>query len=368
MNITNEQVIDALRHVIDPDLQRDLVSLKMIENIRVEEGKVSFTLMLTTPACPLREKLKTDCIQAIHQYVDAKVIVDVTISSKVTSNRKIEDKTLPNVKNIIAVASGKGGVGKSTVAVNLAISLAQKGAKVGLIDADIYGPSIPIMFDLEDAQPLVIEKDGKHIISPIEKYGIKLLSIGFFVAREKALIWRGPMASNALSQLFFDAEWGELDYLVIDLPPGTGDIQITLIQKVNVTGVIIVSTPQKVALADAGKAVNMFMNKDVNVPVIGLVENMAYFTPAELPENKYYIFGKEGCKELAKQMEIPLLGQIPLVQSVCESGDNGFPATLEKDTIISNAFIKMAENTAQQIAILTMKKNEQKESVNQFEN
>ncbi len=355
MSYSSEQITDALRHVMDPDLKRDLVTLKMIEDIQIENKKISFTLVLTTPACPLKDQLKKDCIDAIHQHIDPKAEVEVTLTSKVTSSRKKEDQSLPQVKNIIAVASGKGGVGKSTVAVNLAIALAKKGARTGLIDADIYGPSIPIMFDLEDAHPVVTEKDGKHIITPIEKYGIKLLSIGFFVPREKALIWRGPMASNALSQLFFEADWGELDYLIIDLPPGTGDIQITLIQKVNVTGVIVVSTPQKVALADAGKAVNMFMNPDVNVPIIGLVENMAYFTPAELPNNKYFIFGKDGCKTLSQLMNIPLLAQIPLVQSVCESGDKGIPAVLEKNSIVSDAFMHLAENTAQQIAIRTIK-------------
>jgi len=351
MSITKEQILDALKYVIDPDLQRDLVTLKMIDDIKIDEKNISFSLVLTTPACPLKNQLKKLCIEAIHQFVDKDTNVEVNLSSKVTSKRKQEEKLLSQVKNIIAVASGKGGVGKSTIAVNLAIALAKQGAKVGLIDADIYGPSIPIMFDLEDAKPEVIEKDGKKIIIPIEKFGVKLLSIGFFVAKDQALIWRGPMASNALSQLFSDAEWDELDYMIIDLPPGTGDIQLTLIQKVNVSGVIIVSTPQNVALADARKAVNMFQNKDVNVPILGLVENMAYFIPAELPNNKYFIFGKEGCKYLSQEMKIPLLAQIPLVQSVCESGDKGKPASLEDNSSTSKAFMEMAENTARQIAI-----------------
>ncbi len=261
------------------------------------------------------------------------------------------EKFLPDVKNIIAVASGKGGVGKSTVAANLAISLAKTGASVGLIDADIYGPSVPLMFDLVDVKPHIKEENGKQIIMPIEKYGIKVLSIGFFVDPDQALLWRGPMASGALTQLFRDAEWGALDYVVIDLPPGTGDIHLTLVQSLAVTGVVIVSTPQQVALADARKAFGMFKAKAIKVPILGLVENMAWFTPAELPENKYYIFGKEGGKKLAEEAHVALLGQIPLVQGICDSGDKGKPITLEEDNPVTKAFDELSENMITQLGI-----------------
>jgi len=271
--------------------------------------------------------------------------------SNVTTQPKKKENLLSGVKNIIAVASGKGGVGKSTVSVNLAISLSKSGAKVGLIDADIYGPSIPLMFDLVNAQPKTIQVGEKMHFLPIEKYGIHLVSIGFFVDPSKAMIWRGPMASSAITQFISDAEWGELDYLIIDLPPGTGDIHLTLVQTIPVTGVVIVSTPQNVALADARKAVNMFSQESINVPILGLVENMSWFTPKEYPENKYYIFGKEGCKKLADEMNVPLLGQIPLVQSICESGDSGIPVALDKDSVVGSAFLSLAELVSQQIAI-----------------
>ncbi len=261
------------------------------------------------------------------------------------------EKLMPEVKNIIAVASGKGGVGKSTVAANLAISLAQTGASVGLIDADIYGPSLPLMFDLKDAKPHIKEENGKQIIMPIEKYGIKVLSIGFFVDPGQALLWRGPMASGALTQLFRDAEWGVLDYVVIDLPPGTGDIHLTLVQSLAVTGVVIVSTPQEVALADARKAFGMFKSNAIKVPVLGLIENMAYFTPEELPDNKYYIFGKEGGKRLAESAHVALLGQIPLVQGICDSGDKGKPIALEENHPISIAFKEVTESLLIQLGI-----------------
>ncbi|PLW96156.1 MAG: sodium:proton antiporter [Marinilabiliales bacterium] len=262
-----------------------------------------------------------------------------------------QEKFLPDVKNIIAVASGKGGVGKSTVAANLAISLAKTGASVGLIDADIYGPSVPLMFDLVDVKPHIKEENGKQIIMPIEKYGIKVLSIGFFVDPNQALLWRGPMASGALTQLFRDAEWGALDYVVIDLPPGTGDIHLTLVQSLAVTGVVIVSTPQEVALADARKAFGMFKSNAIKVPILGLIENMAYFTPEELPENKYYIFGKEGGKRLAEEAHVALLGEIPLVQGICDSGDNGKPISLEENHPVSKAFEEVTENLFTQLNI-----------------
>jgi len=353
MRPTTEQIVNALKNVIDPDLQKNLVSLGMIENIVTGDNTVSFKLVLTTPACPLREKLKNDCIEAVKKYVDSSLDVRVEVSSKVKTNPQVSDKTaiLPQVKNIILIASGKGGVGKSTVSVNMAISLAKTGAKVGLIDADIYGPSIPMMFNLSNQKPEAFEKDGVVKVLPFEKFGIKLISIGFFVDPEKALIWRGPMASNALKQLFTDVEWGELDYLIIDTPPGTGDIHLTLVQTLDVAGVAIVTTPQNVALADARKAINMFRADGIKVPVLGLIENMSYFVPAELPENKYYIFGKDGGSKLAAEMKIPLLGQIPIVQSICESGDAGEPIAAMENNIVEKSFVMLAEKLTQQLSI-----------------
>jgi ATP-binding protein involved in chromosome partitioning len=351
MSVTKEDVLKALSHVDDPDLHNDLVSLKMIEDVKVDNGKITFTLVLTTPSCPLKGKMKQDCIDAVHKHIGAEWDVVVELSSRVTSRRKMDSEMLSGVKNIIAVASGKGGVGKSTVAANLAIALSKQGSRVGLIDADIYGPSVPLMFNVVDYKPSVIEKEGKTRIIPVEQYGIKMLSIGFFVDPSKALIWRGPMASNALMQLFTDSEWGELDYLVIDLPPGTGDIHLTLAQQVPVSGIAIVSTPQEMALADARKALNMFNQDGIRIPILGLIENMSYFTPAELPENKYYIFGKEGGKRLAEEAKIPFLGAIPLVQSICESGDAGNPIALEENSPVARAFAHLAETISQQIAI-----------------
>ncbi len=351
MSITKEQVIDALRYVEEPDLKKDLVTLNMIEDVKVDGKNVSFTVILTTPACPLKALIEKACINAIVHYVDKEANVTVNMSSRTTSGRVKDDVLLPGVKNIVAIASGKGGVGKSTVAANLAVALAKKGAKVGLIDADIYGPSQHIMFGLEHERLFVNERDGKTYMLPVEKYGVKLLSIGFLVDPGRAIPWRGPMASKALRQLFSDAEWGELDYMLIDLPPGTGDIHLTLVSAVPLTGAVVVSTPQHVALADAQKGINMFQLAAVNVPVLGLIENMAYFTPAELPENKYYIFGKDGCKKLADEMQVPFLGQVPLVQSIREGGDNGNPAVLEENTPVANAFTEIADQVARQVSI-----------------
>lgn len=351
MTISKEQVINALKFVHDPDLHKDVVSLGMIEDIEVDGNKVSLKLVLTTPACPMKDKMKNDCVKAIQGRVDPYAEVNVELTSRTTTRRGPDDAMLKGVKNIIAVVSGKGGVGKSTVAANLAVSLSKLGAKVGLLDADIYGPSVPLMFDLVDARPSAREENGKTILEPIEKYGIKLLSIGFFVDPKKALVWRGPMASNYLTQMLTGGDWGELDYLVIDMPPGTGDIHLTLVQTVPVTGAAIVTTPQEVALADARKAYNMFTTDSIKVPVLGLVENMAWFTPAELPENKYFIFGKEGGKHFAEEIGVPLLGQIPLVQSICESGDSGNPSAMLDDSPVALAFRQLAESVAQQIAI-----------------
>lgn len=348
MQLTENDILQALRQVQDPDLHRDLVSLGMIRNIRVSDNDVEFTVVLTTPACPLKEKIRQDCEQAITPLAGNRKI-SIQIDASVTSSRH-QTAFLPEVKNIVAIASGKGGVGKSTVTTNLAVALAQSGAKVGLIDADIFGPSIPVMFNCEAEQPGVEVVNGRNLIVPLEHYGIKLMSIGFLAPPESAVVWRGPMASSALRQFFTETLWGELDYLLIDLPPGTSDIHLTLVQTVPVTGAVIVTTPQKVALADARKAIAMFRQPQINVPVLGIVENMAWFTPEELPDNKYFIFGKDGGKNLSEKYNVPLLGQIPLVQGIRESGDVGLPIVL-KGGPAADAFMQLAEHVARQIAI-----------------
>jgi ATP-binding protein involved in chromosome partitioning len=351
MKITKEQVLDALKYVDDPDLKKDLVTLGMVKDVEVDGKNVSFTVVLTTPACPMKDMIHKACVNAILHFVDKEANVKVNMTANVTSNRGNDKPLLPQVKNIIAIASGKGGVGKSTITSNLAVALAKQGAKVGLIDADIYGPSMPIMFDVVHEKPELRQIEGKNMMIPVESYGVKLLSIGFFADPSQAIVWRGPMASRALNQLFSDAHWGELDYLLVDLPPGTGDIHLSLVGAVPLTGVIIVSTPQAVALADARKGVGMFQLPNINVPILGIVENMAYFTPAELPQNKYYIFGQGGAKALAEELSLPLLGEIPLVQSICEAGDAGRPAVLQETTPQAIAFRELAQNVAQQVAI-----------------
>lgn len=350
MEITVQNVLDALRNVDDPDLKKDLVTLGMVKDVVVKGNDVSFTVVLTTPACPMKDMIQKACINAILHYVNKEANVTVNMTANVTAGNTNKPK-LDGIKNIVAIASGKGGVGKSTVASNLAVALAMKGAKVGLIDADIYGPSIPIMFNVADERPAMRNVDGKNKMVPVESYGVKLLSIGFFAETNQAVAWRGPMATKALSQLIGDADWGELDYLLIDLPPGTGDIHLSLAQLVPLTGAIIVSTPQQVALADVQKGVAFFMMPAINVPVLGIIENMSYFTPAELPLNKYYIFGKDGAGNLATSLGIQLLGQIPLVQSICEAGDAGRPVVLQQTTPQAIAFLEIAGNVAQQIAI-----------------
>lgn len=349
MNFTKEDIINALRHVDDPDLKKDLVTLNMIENVNVDGNNASFTLVLTTPACPLKEMIRRECEKAVAEHVSPDIELDIEITSAVTTIRQ-DTPILPNVKNIIAVASGKGGVGKSTITSNLAVSLAKSGATVGIVDADIFGPSMPTMFNCEGEQPSIVQKDGKNLIVPFEQYGVKLSSIGFLAPSDNAVVWRGPMASSALRQLLTDSDWGQLDYLIIDLPPGTSDIHLTLVQTVPVTGAIIVTTPQRVALADAVKGLAMFKQPQIDVPVLGIVENMAYFVPEELPDNKYYIFGKDGGKTLADKYDTPLLGQIPLVQSIRESGDNGMPLAF-KDDITADAFMELSQEVARQIAI-----------------
>ena len=349
--ITKDNILKALSHVMDPDLKKDLVTLNMIDEVKISEGKVKFRLILTTPACPLKDYLTQACIRAIHDYVDKDLKVDVDLSSRVTSKRKENEEILKDVKNIIAVGSGKGGVGKSTIAVNLAIALAKAGARVGLLDADIYGPSIPLMFGLLNEKARGFDRDGKTYVYPFEKFGLKIISIGFFVDQSKALVWRGPMASTALKQLFTDIEWGPLDYMIIDLPPGTGDIPLTLVQSFPLTGAIMVSTPQEVAIADVRKAADMFRNDQIRIPILGLVENMAYFIPPDMPGKKYLIFGKSGCKKFADELNIPLLGQIPIEAAIADSGDSGKPVTIGPDSLTNEAFTKLAEAVAQQVAI-----------------
>ena len=344
-------ITDALSKVRYPGTGKDLVSMGMVEdNIRIEGNKVSFSLLFEKPNDPFIKSVVKAAETAILTYVgnDVDIKGNITVESRQAA-RPEPDKLLPEVKNIIAISSGKGGVGKSTVAANLAVALALQGYKVGLLDADIFGPSQPKMFNVEEARPYMVEVGGRELIEPAANYGVKLLSIGFFVNKEDAILWRGAMASNALKQLIGDANWGDLDYFLIDLPPGTSDIHLTMVQTLAVTGAIVVTTPQEVALAAARKGISMFTGEKVNVPVLGLVENMAWFTPAELPENRYYLFGKEGGKRLAEELHIPLLGQIPIVQSICEGGDSGKPVALDPDTITGQAFQELAANVIQQI-------------------
>ena len=353
--MTQEKILEALGNVQEPDLGKDLVTLNMIKDINIEGKKVSFTVVLTTPACPLKDLIRNACINAIRILVDKDADVQVGFTSNTSSNRKDGHSILPKVKNIIAVVSGKGGVGKSTVAANLALAFARDGAKVGLMDADIYGPSVPIMFGVRGQRPMMIPGNGdKGLIVPLERFGIKLMSIGLLVDDKSAVVWRGPMASSAIRQFVTEVHWDELDYLIIDMPPGTGDIHLTLVQTVPITGIVVVTTPQEVALADAKKAIAMFGQSQIKVPIIGLVENMSYFiTPgsADEPANRHYIFGKEGGKRLAEEYDIPYLGQIPLVQTIREGGDDGVPVMMSDDEASKNAFINFAGIAARSIAM-----------------
>lgn len=349
--MTKEAILQALSNVQEPDLGKDLVTLNMVKDVSIDGNNVAFTVVLTTPACPMKDMIKNACINAIHLLVKKEAVVTVNFTSNTSSNRQDPKTILGSVKNIIAVVSGKGGVGKSTIAANLALALAESGAKVGLMDADIYGPSQHIMFGIRGERPMMKETEGKGLIVPIEKFGIKIMSIGLLIDEKQAVVWRGPMVSSAIRQFVSDVDWGELDYLIIDMPPGTGDIHLTIVQTVPVTGVIVVTTPQLVALADAKKGIAMFGQAQLKVPVIGIVENMSYFTPEELPENKYYIFGKNGGKNLAEEFDIPFLGQIPLVQSIREGGDSGIPIMVSDDHISRKAFEEFAGNATRGIAM-----------------
>ena len=357
MTLYPKLILDALATVTYAGTKKNLVESGMVADTPSIDGmKVKVVLEFPRDTDPFLKSTVKAAEAAIHYHISKDVEVEIVTEFK-SKPRPEVGKLLPEVKNIIAVSSGKGGVGKSTVAANLAISLARLGYKIGLLDADIFGPSMPKMFHVEDARPYAVEKDGRQLIEPIEKYGVKLLSIGFFVNPDTATLWRGGMASNALKQLIADADWGELDYFILDTPPGTSDIHLTLLQTLAITGAVIVSTPQNVALADARKGIDMYRNNKVNVPILGLVENMAWFTPAELPENRYYIFGKEGCKRLAEEMQTPLLAQIPLVQSICESGDEGEPAACHIDTVTGQAFI----NLAQAVVTVVNRRNKEQE-------
>ncbi len=350
--MTTEKVLQALSNVQEPDLGKDLVTLNMVKDIEINGNNISFTVVLTTPACPLKEMIRNACINAVKLLVNNDAVVEVNFTAQTTSKRVDTQAVLPNVRNIIAVVSGKGGVGKSTVAANLALAFAQGGARVGLMDADIYGPSVPIMFGIRGERPMMKNVGDKGMIVPIDRYGIKLMSIGSLVDEKNAVVWRGPMASSAIRQFVTDVLWDELDYLVIDMPPGTGDIHLTLVQSVPITGAVVVTTPQEVALADAKKAIAMFGQTQTRVPIIGLVENMSYFTPEELPNNKYYIFGKEGGRKLADEYDIPFLGQIPLVQSIREGGDIGVPIMIGDDMISRKAFEEFAGSVARSVSML----------------
>ncbi len=348
-SITHTAVLAALSQVQDPDLKKDLVTLNMIRNLTVDGRKVSFTLVLTTPACPLKDAIKNACVTAIKTLVSADAEVDVVVTAE---TRGASDGRFTGVKNVVAVASGKGGVGKSTVAANLAVALAHAGAQVGLLDADLYGPSMPLMFNLRGQQPLIRSDNGKDRMVPFTRYGVRVMSIGFLVPEEQAVVWRGPMISKALQQLAFDTDWGTLDYLVVDLPPGTGDIHITLAQQFQPRGVIVVTTPQPVALADARKAAAMFRMPGVTAPILGVVENMAYFVPPDMPEKKYHIFGAGGGKALAEELGVPLLAQIPMVETVRTGGDTGKPVALAAKSPEGAAFGELAGNVARALAVL----------------
>ena len=353
MKIDKKDILKALEHITVPGEGQNMVESGAVTNIQIFGDEVEVDITITNPSLQARKKTEVEILKIIHKevYEKAKIKINVKVDAPTAKPKtnEIKGKPIPGITNIIAVASGKGGVGKSTVTANLAVTLAKMGFKVGLLDADIYGPSMPIMFDVANDKPLAVNIDGKSKMKPVESYGVKLLSIGFFTQRDQAVIWRGPMASKALNQMIFDAHWGDLDFMLIDLPPGTGDIHLSIMQSLPITGAVVVSTPQEVALADARKGVAMFQQDSINVPVLGIVENMAYFTPAELPENKYYIFGKEGAKHLAEDLQVPFLGEMPLVQSIREAGDVGRPAALQEGTPVEKAFEELTKKVVSEV-------------------
>jgi ATP-binding protein involved in chromosome partitioning len=352
VKLNKQDILNALKTITVPGEGENMVDSGAVTNVVTFADEVIVDITIKNPSLQARKKTEVEILQTIHReiYEKAKIKVNIKVDAPTTTPKnEIKGKPIPGIQNIIAVASGKGGVGKSTVTANLAVSLAKMGFKVGVLDADIYGPSIPIMFDVPNERPLSVNVDGKSKMKPVENYGVKILSIGFFTKPDQAVIWRGPMASKALNQMIFDAAWGELDFLLIDLPPGTGDIHLSIMQALPITGAVVVSTPQNIALADAKKGVAMFQQDNINVPVLGIIENMAYFTPAELPDNKYYIFGKEGAKHLAEDLNVPLLGEVPLVQSIREAGDIGRPAALQTATPIEIAFEALTREVVQQV-------------------
>jgi len=356
MKLSKQDIYKALETITVPGEGQNMVESGAVKNVITFGDEVIVDITITNPSLQAKKRTEVDIMKTIHDvvYQKAKVTVNVKVDAPVNATNEIKGNPIPGIKNIVAIASGKGGVGKSTVTANLAVTLAKMGFNVGVLDADIYGPSIPIMFDVEDQRPLAINIDGKSKMQPVENYGVKVLSIGFFTQANQAVVWRGPMASKALNQMVFDAAWGELDFLLIDLPPGTGDIHLSIMQSLPLTGAVIVSTPQNVALADAKKGVAMFNQESINVPVLGIIENMAFFTPEELPNNKYYIFGKEGAKNLATDLQVPFLGELPLVQSIREAGDIGRPAALQTDTPLEQAFERITRNVVEEV----VKRNE----------
>lgn len=355
MKLDRKEILKALETITIAGEGKNMVESGAVKNVITFGDEVVVDLVLSTPAMHIKKRAEDDIKKLIHEQFSPEAVVKVNIKVEAKENpNEIKGKSIPGISNVIAVASGKGGVGKSTVTANLAVTLAKMGFKVGVLDADIYGPSMPIMFDVENEKPISIEVDGKSKMKPIESYEVKLLSIGFFTSPSQAVIWRGPMAAKALNQMIFDADWGELDFMLIDLPPGTGDIHLSIMQSMPITGAVIVSTPQAVALADTRKGVSMFMSESINVPVLGIIENMAYFTPAELPNNKYYIFGQEGAKHLAEDLKVPFLGEVPLVQSIREAGDYGRPAALQTASPLEKVFEKIAKNVVQE----TVNRNE----------
>ncbi|MDA8643727.1 Mrp/NBP35 family ATP-binding protein [Flavobacteriaceae bacterium] len=351
MKITKEAVLDALKTITLPGEGENIIDKGAVSNVMIFGDQIDIDLQLENPSLQARKKVEVTILKTLHEHVyeKAKIKINVKVVTPPKTSEVIKGKPLPGIENIIAISSGKGGVGKSTITANIAVTLAQMGCKVGVLDADIYGPSIPTMFDMEGARPLSVQVDGKSKMEPIENYGVKVLSIGFFTKPDQAVIWRGPMAAKALNQMIFDAAWGDLDFLLIDLPPGTGDIHLSIVQSLPISGAVVVSTPQNVALADAKKGIAMFEQENIQVPVLGIVENMSYFTPAELPENKYYIFGERGAEYLARDKEVPFLGAIPLVQSVREAADFGRPASLQKESLLAEQFISLTKKLVSQV-------------------